>query len=257
MRIVAASPDANIMAKGGLGGRTIIVASEYEQLTRRWLEKRGVPFTFLRAYGATESLPPEDADVIVDNAATGATLKANQLEVFDSLLNSTTRLYASKAAWADPAKRARIEELAVLLRSVLDARKRALITFNCSVERLESILAFLPACVIWRRAVSRRAASRRRRRLREPQRAMRNHPLSHSLAHPPTPVSPPQHEEADRLQAVGGRGLRRADGRRGDASANPHPAHPRGRGYRPRRASHPHARRVNGQAPTHALPLIF
>lgn len=60
-----------------------------------WLQ-----YTFLRAYGATESLPPEDADVIVDNAATGATLKANSLEVFDTLINSTTRLYASKEAWA-------------------------------------------------------------------------------------------------------------------------------------------------------------
>ena len=42
VRIVAASPDAHIMAKGGLGGRKIIVASEYEQITRRWLEKKGV-----------------------------------------------------------------------------------------------------------------------------------------------------------------------------------------------------------------------
>ena len=147
VRIVAASPDVAIMAKGGLGGRTIIVASEYEQLTRRWLERQGKPYTFLRAYGATESLPPEDADVIVDNAATGATLKANQLEVFDTLLNSTTRLFASKAAWADPAKRARIEELALLLRSVLDARKRVLVTFNCAADKLEALLAFLPACV--------------------------------------------------------------------------------------------------------------
>lgn len=143
--IVAASPDPSIMSKGGLGGRKIIVASEYENLTRRWIAAKGVEvsalharhlgfdgqiaahvplshtallsflsharrpslvgffplqYTFLRAYGATESLPPEDADVIVDNAATGATLKANSLEVFDTLINSTTRLYASKEAWA-------------------------------------------------------------------------------------------------------------------------------------------------------------
>jgi len=182
VRIVAASPDPEIMKKGGLGGRKIIVASEYEQLTRRWLEKQGVEvrgsrgsalflrlqlararararrptprlplpraprqYTFLRAYGATESLPPEDADVIVDNAATGATLAANQLKVFDTLLTSTTRLFASKKAWADPVRRARIEMLAVLLQSVLDARRRVLVSFNCPANRLDEIIAFLPA----------------------------------------------------------------------------------------------------------------
>lgn len=145
VRIVAASPDPEILSKGGLGGRRIIVASEYEALTRRWLAKRGIDAAFLRAYGATESLPPEDADVIVDNAATGSTLKANKLEVFDQIMNSTTRLYASAAAWADPAKRARIEQLAVLLRSVLDARKRLMVTFNVTQEALEAILAKLPS----------------------------------------------------------------------------------------------------------------
>ena len=145
VRIVAASPDPEIMSKGGLGGRRIIVASEYEALTRRWLEKRGVDASFLRAYGATESLPPEDADVIVDNAATGSTLKANKLEVFDSIMNSTTRLYASAAAWADPAKRARIEQLSLLLKSVLDARKRLMVTFNVSAANLEGLLAKLPS----------------------------------------------------------------------------------------------------------------
>lgn len=145
VRIVAASPDPEIMSKGGLGGRRIIVASEYEALTRRWLAKRGVDASFLRAYGATESLPPEDADVIVDNAATGSTLKANKLEVFDSIMNSTTRLYASAAAWADPAKRARIEQLALLLKSVLDARKRLMVTFNVSAANLEGLLAKLPS----------------------------------------------------------------------------------------------------------------
>jgi ATP phosphoribosyltransferase len=145
VRIVAASPDPKIIEKGGLGGRNVIVASEYEQLARRWIESKGVKHQFFRAYGATESLPPEDCDIIVDNAATGATLKANNLEVFDTILHSTTRLYASKEAWANPAKRARIEKLALLLKSVLDARKRLMLTFNCPSDKLEEMLAFLPA----------------------------------------------------------------------------------------------------------------
>lgn len=143
VRIVAAAPDPKIMERGGLGGRKLIVASEYENLTKKWLDTKGVPYTFLRAYGATESLPPEDADVIVDNAATGSTLKANSLEVFDTLMSSTTRLFASRGAWADPAKRARIEKLAMLLRSVLDARKRALLTFNVAADKVDGMVAFL------------------------------------------------------------------------------------------------------------------
>ena len=145
VRIVAAAPDPRVMSAGGLGGRPLIVASEYEALTRKWIAARGVKATFLRAYGATESLPPEDADVIVDNAATGSTLKANGLEPFDTIMSSTTRLYASRAAWADAGKRARIEELTLLLRSVLDARKRLMVTFNVSAAALEPLLATLPA----------------------------------------------------------------------------------------------------------------
>ena len=138
VRIVAAAPNPRILleAKGGLGGRKLIVASEYGGLTAKWLAARGIDAHFLRAYGATESLPPEDADIIVDNAATGSTLKANGLEIIDSLMNSTTRLYASAAAWADPAKRARIEKLVLLLRSVLEARKRLMVTFNVPADDL-------------------------------------------------------------------------------------------------------------------------
>lgn len=59
VRIVAASPDPKILEKGGLGGRKLIIASEYEALARKWADSKAVPYTFLRAYGATESLPPE------------------------------------------------------------------------------------------------------------------------------------------------------------------------------------------------------
>ena len=76
VRIVAASPDPNILKKGvGLGGRKLIVATEYCGITQKWLSETGIDATVLRSYGATESLPPEDADLIVDNAATGSTLK--------------------------------------------------------------------------------------------------------------------------------------------------------------------------------------
>jgi ATP phosphoribosyltransferase len=148
VRIVAAGPpgSAAYLSSGkGRDGRRLIVASEYETLTRRWLDARGIEYTFLRAYGATESLPPEDADIIVDNAATGSTLRANNLEVHDTLMHSTTRLYASAAAWADPAKRTRIERFIILLRAVTEARKRLMVTFNIPADKLEGFLGRLPA----------------------------------------------------------------------------------------------------------------
>jgi ATP phosphoribosyltransferase len=145
VRIVAAGPDPTILSKGvGAGGRKLIVASEYSGLTKRWLAAKGIEAHFLRAYGATEALPPEDADIIVDNAATGSTLKANALEILDTLMHSTTRLYASKQAWANPAKRARIQELVLLLKAVLEARKRLMVSFNLPVDKLDQLGEWLP-----------------------------------------------------------------------------------------------------------------
>ena len=79
----------------------------------------------------------------------GATLKANNLEIVDTLMTSSTGLYASAAAWANPAKRARIEELKMLLQSVLEARKRLMLTFNVVPDLLDSVIHDLPAYVLF------------------------------------------------------------------------------------------------------------
>ena len=71
------------------------MASEYARLTGAWIERSGIDARFVRSYGATEVFPPEDADLIVDNTATGATLVANGLAIVDTLLTSSTRVYAT------------------------------------------------------------------------------------------------------------------------------------------------------------------
>jgi ATP phosphoribosyltransferase len=144
VEIVAAAPAA-ILTHGRLPERRLVVASEYECLTRRWIGTRGIDAEVVRSYGATEVFPPEDADVIVDCSATGATLRANGLAVVDTLMRSSTRLYASPAAWDHPAKRRRIEDIALLLRSVLEARRRVMLEVNASAECLEQVVAALPA----------------------------------------------------------------------------------------------------------------
>jgi ATP phosphoribosyltransferase len=138
VQIVAAAP-------GELPDRRVVVASEYERLARAWIADRGVAADFVRSYGATEVFPPEDADVIVDNTATGATLEANGLRVIDVLMQSSTRLYANPRTLEDAARRRRIEDLVLLLRSVLDARRRVMLEVNASAECLDAVVAALPA----------------------------------------------------------------------------------------------------------------
>jgi ATP phosphoribosyltransferase len=150
VRLVAAAP-ASVLQDGALPGRPLTIASEYEGLTQAWASRRrssqGGPSgddRVIRSYGTTEVFPPEDADVIVDITATGATLEANGLVIVEDLMRSSTRLYASRAAMKDAEKRRRVEELALLLRSVLEARSRVMLELNVSRSRLAAVLEVLP-----------------------------------------------------------------------------------------------------------------
>ncbi len=143
VRIVAAAP-TGLLDSGRLPRRPLVVATEYEGLTRAWLDDRGLDGRILRTYGATEVFPPEDADLIVDNTATGATLAAQGLLVVDELMRSSTRVYASAAAWADPERRTGLEDLVLLLGAVLEARKRVLVEVNVGTEAFDAVIAVLP-----------------------------------------------------------------------------------------------------------------
>ncbi|GMV38604.1 MAG: ATP phosphoribosyltransferase [Myxococcales bacterium] len=143
VELVAAAP-RSLLAGGRLPARHLVIASEYERLTREWIRSEGLDATFVRSHGATEVFPPEDADCIVDNTATGATLRDNDLEILALVMRSSTRLYASRAAMDDPERRGAVEHLALLLRSVLEARARVMLEVNVSAERLEELAAVLP-----------------------------------------------------------------------------------------------------------------
>jgi ATP phosphoribosyltransferase len=143
VRLIAAAP-SSVLEGGALPSRRITVATEYPLLTARWIAARDLDASVLVSYGATEVLPPEDADCIVDNTATGATLTANGLEIIDELMTSSTRLYASPRALENPAKREGIERLVMLVGSVLEARSRVMIEFNIEASRLASVIGRLP-----------------------------------------------------------------------------------------------------------------
>lgn len=141
VQLVAAAPEE----WDTLPDRRLVVATEYMNLTTSWVATKGLDAEVIRSYGATEVFPPEDADVIVDNSATGGTLRANKLRVVDVLGESSTRLYASRQAMDDPYRKERIMDLALLLESVLNARRRVMIEVNAPEDRLEALVALLPS----------------------------------------------------------------------------------------------------------------
>ena len=98
----------------------------------------------MRSYGATEVFPPEDADCIVDNTATGSTLRANWLSIVDTVITSSTRLYAHPSALECATKRDSVESFVTMVRSVLDARRRVMVEVNVSAENLEAVIEVLP-----------------------------------------------------------------------------------------------------------------
>ena len=142
--VVAAAPPALLDGGSLPAGRRLVVATEYVRIAERW--GRGQPFepVLVRSYGATEAFPPEDADLIVDNTATGATLRGNGLVIADTLMRSSTRLYAGRAALDDPARRGPIEDLVLLLESVLAARRRVMLELNVSERDFERVVSVLP-----------------------------------------------------------------------------------------------------------------
>ncbi len=144
VRLVAAAP-VRMLVGDKLPDRHLVVASEYEKLTRAWIRSAGLDATFIHSYGATEVFPPEDADCIVDNSATGGTLRANGLEPVAEIMSSSTVLYAHKAAMDIPERRDAIESFVMMIRSVLDARQRVMVEVNIAQHNLEALVRILPS----------------------------------------------------------------------------------------------------------------
>jgi ATP phosphoribosyltransferase len=147
VRIVAAAPpELYESLKFGKvpANRELVIATEYLELTSKWVSQRGVKARIVKTFGATEVFPPEDADLIVDNTASGATLVANDLHIVDELMRSSTRLFASPKAMSDPLRRRPIEDFVLLVSSVMEARKRVMVEVNVSNDQLETLVSILP-----------------------------------------------------------------------------------------------------------------
>jgi ATP phosphoribosyltransferase len=144
VRWVLAVPQASdIQSVADLEGK--IVATELVGVTRRWLEERGVSARIEFSWGATEAKLPELADAIVEVTETGSSLRANKLRVVDTLLESTTQFIANVAAWEDPDKRRKIEDVVLLLQGAIAALDKVGLMLNVRAEDLDAVLAVLPA----------------------------------------------------------------------------------------------------------------
>ncbi|UCD37958.1 MAG: ATP phosphoribosyltransferase [Fidelibacterota bacterium] len=121
------------------------ISTEVVNLTRRYLEERGVKAQVEFSWGATEAKSRLFSDAIVELTETGSSLRANNLRVLDTILESTTRLIANREAWRDPWKRQKIENVARLLQSGIMAASRVGLKMNVSNEKLAEIMTMLPA----------------------------------------------------------------------------------------------------------------
>lgn len=123
----------------------IRISTEFPMLTRRYLDQHGVKAVVVPSYGATEAKVPDIVDAIVDLTETGSSLRKNGLRILDTLLTSYTELLANRAAYDDPAKRAAMQDVALLLRGAISARRHVLVKLNVAATRLVEVLAVLPA----------------------------------------------------------------------------------------------------------------
>jgi len=145
VRIIAAMPvELAEQGREKWSSRPLIIASEYRQLAQNYIRRNNFDAVFLQTFGATEALPPEDADMIIDNTATGSTLAANRLEIVDELLRSTTRFICNAAALEDPVKRKALDELVLLMKSSLLAKEKVLLEMNVDADDFDRVVANVP-----------------------------------------------------------------------------------------------------------------
>jgi ATP phosphoribosyltransferase len=141
--VLAVAEDSDIQSVRDLEGR--VIATEAVKMTEKYLARHGVNARVEFSWGATEVKVPRLADAIVEVTETGSSLRANHLRVVDTLLESTTCFIANRAAWKDPWKREKIENIVLLLDGAIKAYNRVGLMMNVRREDLDKVLGALPA----------------------------------------------------------------------------------------------------------------
>ncbi len=141
--VLAVKENSDIKSVKDLEGKTI--ATEVVNLTTDYLIKHGVKANVEFSWGTTEVKVPELADAIVEITETGSSLRANNLKILDTVLETTTRFIANKKAYENPAKRKKMQNIIRMLQSVIDAKPKVCIMMNVPQDNLDDILEVLPS----------------------------------------------------------------------------------------------------------------
>ena len=141
--VLAVPEQSEIHSVSDLSGKTI--ATELVNVTRSYLDENGVEAEVEFSWGATEVKVPELVDAIVDLTETGSSLRANNLRIVDVLMETNTVLIANKSTWADQEKRAKIENIALMLSAALEADTKVGLKFNLERSKLDEVLQKVPS----------------------------------------------------------------------------------------------------------------
>lgn len=141
--VLAAPENGAIQSVKDLEGK--IVATELVGATKKYLARHGVTAKVEFSWGATEVKPPVLADAIVEVTETGSSLRANNLKILDTVLESNTQLIANTKAWADDWKRRKLEDISMLLAGAINALGKVGLMLNVRKEDLTRVLSVLPA----------------------------------------------------------------------------------------------------------------
>jgi ATP phosphoribosyltransferase len=141
--VLCVPEDSPVQSVKDLEGKSI--ATEAVGLTNAYLAKHGVTANVEFSWGATEVKPPRLADAIVEVTETGSSLRANDLRIVDVVIESTTRLIANQDSWKDEWKKTKLENIALMLQSCLNAEGKVGLMMNVRRADLESLLGQLPA----------------------------------------------------------------------------------------------------------------
>ncbi|TAN39951.1 MAG: ATP phosphoribosyltransferase [Nitrospirae bacterium] len=141
--VVAVPNDSKIKTLKDLNGKRI--ATELVGFTTRYLKAKKIKAQIDFSWGATEVKPPHLADAIVELTETGNSLRANNLRIVETILESSTRFIANKKAWQDPWKRQKMENIVMLLQGALAAEEKVGLKMNVSKKDLKKVMSLLPA----------------------------------------------------------------------------------------------------------------
>jgi ATP phosphoribosyltransferase len=141
--VIAVPNDSRIKTLKDLNGKRI--ATELVRFTKRYLKSNGIKAEVDFSWGATEVKPPHLADAIVELTETGTSLKANNLRIIETILQSSTRFIANKKAWLDKWKRQKMENISLLLKGALAAEEKVGLKMNVTKKSLKRVMSLLSA----------------------------------------------------------------------------------------------------------------